>query len=222
MMTPSQRLWGATVCGVIYTAALLWATGLSSLSLLVGNLAHMMIHMVGLMLALLVDVVAQRLPQKEKRVKAVGAFINVMALVVIAGVALWQIVRGDYHDHEAEVLLGGTPHVHHLTDTLTTNPSLLVFGVAAFGLILHLVSFVLLRGGRRECVNVHGAYTHLRFDLVLTVFTLVAGYLMYAYDLHWLDRALAPVIVLLVMYSLFEVGRHAYTSVASAGHHHHH
>lgn len=226
MLTPSQRLWGAAVCGVIYTLALLWATGVYSLSLLWGNLAHMAIHMVGLLLALLVDIVAQRLPEKEKRVKALGAFISVMVLVVIAGGALWQIAQGEFHDHETEVLLGSTEvHQHfapHLAERLAEMPSLLVVGVASFGLLLHLVSFFLLRGGRRTCVNVHAAYVHLRFDLVLTLFTLVAGALMYAYSLPWLDRAVIPLIVLLVVFSLFEVGGHAYKSVKSAGHHHHH
>lgn len=226
MLLPSQRLWGATLCGLIYTAALLWVYGSTSLNLVVGNLAHMGIHMTGLMLALLVDVIAQQVPKKHKKVKAFGAVLNAIALAVIAGVALWQIAVGAYHHHDMDLFTGTDPH-HHAEASLTAplggiDPSLLLTYVALLGLVLHLISFVILRGGRHDCVNVRGAYIHLRFDVALTLLTAVTGYLMHAYSLQWLDRALGPAIVLLVLYSVLEVGRHAYASYTSADTHHHH
>jgi len=233
-MQPSQRLMLAAVCGSIYTLALLWASGVTSLNLVVGNLAHMGIHMTGLILALLVDMLAQRSPHRHKKVKAIGAVLNSIVLTAIAAVALWQIAQGVYHNHDLAPLLGHevvevhhedapnfAPHLdeHHHEEH---EPGLVLTYVALLGLMMHLASFWVLRQGRLSCVNVRGAYIHLRFDIALTAMTAMTGYLMHVYGLGWLDAALGPVIALLVIYSLFEVGRHAYNSYTSAETHHHH
>lgn len=232
-MQPSQRLALAAVCGSIYTLALLWASGVTSLNLVVGNLAHMGIHMTGLILALIVDTLAQRNPHRHKKVKAIGAVLNSIVLTAIAAVALWQIGQGVYHNHDLAPLLGHdvveAHHEHtpnfapHLTEHLEEpEPGLVLTYVALLGLMMHLLSFWVLRQGRQACVNVRGAYIHLRFDIALTALTALTGYLMHAHGLGWLDTALGPVIALLVIYSLFEVGRHAYNSYTSADTHHHH
>jgi Co/Zn/Cd efflux system component len=233
VMQPSQRLLLAAICGSIYTLALLWASGITDLNLVVGNLAHMAIHMTGLILALVVDLLARRVPHKHNKVKAYGAILNSAVLTAIAGVALWQIAQGVYHNHDLAQLLRPevvetqhqqrphfAPHLQELHEA--PEPGLVLTYVALLGLVMHLVSFWVLRQGRQVCVNVRGAYVHLRFDIALTALTALTGYLMHTYSLAWLDAALGPVIALLVIYSLFEVGRHAYASVTSAESHHHH
>lgn len=210
-LSPSQRLFGAFCCGLIYTAALVWAEGYSSLNLIIGNLAHMSLHMAGLVLAMLVDGIARKRPAFEKHIKGVGALLSLVLLAVMAGVSLWKLALGAYSDHDAELLSQSTQ-------------SLLLAGVAALGLVMHLMGFWLLRGGKEECVNVRGAYIHLRFDLGLTAFTLVAGVLMYTLGWAMLDQYLWLLIVVLVLYSFWEVVKHVRASWQSgeAHHHHHH
>ena len=218
-MSPSLRLSGAFVCGLVYTVVLLAASGVSSLNLILGTLVHMSVHMAGLFVALAVDVLAQRAVRGKQRIKAVGAGVNSIifgAIAVLALVALWQ---GHFHDHEASMLLG---HDAHQDDLVMSSQLLMLVGI--LGMALHLLSFWLLRGGKEECVNVRGAYIHIRFDLMLTGLTLASGVLMY-FGLGDLDEQLFWPIVALVLYSFYEVAKHvraAWNSKESHDHHHGH
>ena len=222
MLTPAARLWAALAAGLAYTLVLLVATGEYQLNLLLGNLAHMGIHMTGLVLALVIECTAHQLaygrrqqPRLATQIKAYGALLNVVVLVMIAATAVWQLWAGQGGEAPVAGAEHAHPEVHHLPHL---GEGEAVVMTAAFGLLMHLISFVVLRGGRHQCVNVHGAYVHIRFDVVLTVLTALVGVLMATTHLPHLDQALAPLMVLLVVYSLYEVARHALVSLGHQPH----
>ena len=234
-LTPAWRLWVAFAAGLAYTLVLLVATGEYHLNILLGNLAHMSIHMTGLVLALMIEHTAHHLahgrrqqPRLAAQIKAYGALLNVAVLVVIAATAVWQLWAG--HAHEAVVgeapaagaepaHLGAHHEAHHpVAHGHHFGEGEAVFITAAFGLLMHLISFFVLRGGRHQCVNVRGAYVHIRFDVALTGLTALVGVLMATTHLPHLDEALAPLMVLLVIYSLYEVARHAWVSLGHQPH----
>jgi cobalt-zinc-cadmium efflux system protein len=82
-----------------------------------------------------------------------------------------------------------------------------LIAVAAGGLLVNLVSLGILSGGRRESLNVRGAWLHVLTDALGSVQAIVAGALIWAFGWTWADPAASVLISLLVIYSAWDLLR---------------
>jgi cobalt-zinc-cadmium efflux system protein len=103
------------------------------------------------------------------------------------------------------VLVEAIRRIQHPSD-VTTGP-VLVVGV--LGLAVNVVSFLLLREGARESLNVRGAYLEVFADLLGSLGVIVGTTLLWATGWHWVDPVVALAIGVFVLPRAWRLGREA-------------
>ena len=81
--------------------------------------------------------------------------------------------------------------------------------IAAGGLVVNLVGLAILHGGRRESLNVRGAFLHVASDALGSVGAIAAGGLIWAHGWLWADAVASILIGGLVIYSSWALLREA-------------
>jgi len=81
----------------------------------------------------------------------------------------------------------------------------LMMAVAVGGLLINLAGLWILRSGRKDSLNVHGAWLHILTDALGSVGAVVAGGLIWAFGWNWCDPAISALIGLLVIYSAWRL-----------------
>lgn len=173
-----------------------FATG--SLALL-SDAGHMLTDVIGLGMALAAIQLATRFGARSSgttghtfglyRLEILAAFLNALLLFAVA---IWVVI-------EAARRLTSEPEV-------LATPMLIV---AAFGLAVNLVAFMLLRAGAAESVNVEGAYLEVLADTVGSVGVIVAAGLIELFGWTWSDPVVAAVIGLWILPRTWRLGRRA-------------
>jgi cobalt-zinc-cadmium efflux system protein len=81
-----------------------------------------------------------------------------------------------------------------------TQP-LVIMAVAAAGVVINGATAMLFLAGRKEDVNVRGAYLHMLADAGVSAAVIVAGALIFFTGMNWIDPAISVVVVLLILWS---------------------
>ena len=113
-----------------------------------------------------------------RRAEILAAVANAAALIAIAGYVIIEAFRR----------IGAPPEVD--------GP--LMLGVAAGGLVINLAALWILRAGRADNINVHGAWLHVVSDTLGSVGAILAGLFIALWGWRWADPAISIVIGLLV------------------------
>ncbi len=113
------------------------------------------------------------------RAEIIAATLNGGALLVIAGVIIWQ----------AASRVGDDPQI--------AGTALL--GFAAGGLLVNLVSAFILRESQRENLNVRGVYYHVIGDALGSVAALIAGIVIIVSGWQTIDLVVSVIIALLIV-----------------------
>ena len=109
-----------------------------------------------------------------------AALANALVLVVACGGILW----------EASTRLFAPEPVQPL----------LIMLVAAAGVVINGATAALFLAGRKEDVNVRGAYLHMLADAGVSAAVIVAGGAIYFTGLHWIDPAISFAVVALILW----------------------
>jgi cobalt-zinc-cadmium efflux system protein len=162
------------------------AVGIATSSLaLISDGAHMLTDVVGVGLALAAILVAKRATDRPSRTfglyraEVLAALANAVLLFGVAGYVVYQ----------AATRLADPPEV----------PGLPVLLVATLGLIANIVSFLLLRKGSGESLNIRGAYLEVLADLIGSVGVLVSGALTLLFGWRYADPVIGVAIGLFVL-----------------------
>jgi cobalt-zinc-cadmium efflux system protein len=81
--------------------------------------------------------------------------------------------------------------------------------VAALGLLVNLVCFLLLRAGAKESLNLRGAYLEVVADAVGSVGVLVGAGIIALTSWYWVDAVIAVGIGLFILPRAYALGREA-------------
>lgn len=145
---------------------------------LLSDAGHMLTDVVGVGMALAAITVASRTGGGRGRrtfglyrLEVLAALANAILLFGVAGYVLWAAVR-------------------RLGDPVDV-PAAPVLAVAAVGLVLNLVSYLLLRPGAEESMNVRGAALEVLADAVGSAVVLVAAVFMGVTSWDWVDPVAA-------------------------------
>jgi cobalt-zinc-cadmium efflux system protein len=157
----------------------------NSLALL-ADAGHMFSDAAALGLSLVAVMLAQRPATSERtygfhRAEILAALTNgaaLLALAVLIGREAWE-------------RLSEPPDVH----------GGLMLIVAAGGLVINLANLMILSGGRKQNLNVRGAWLHVMADTLGSVGAIAAGAVIYFFDWRWADPVASFVIASLVLYS---------------------
>jgi cobalt-zinc-cadmium efflux system protein len=162
------------------------AAGIATSSLaLISDGAHMITDVIGVGLALLAILAAQRArPSAGRtfglyRAEVLAALANAVLLFGVAGYVLFEAVQR-FRDPPA--VPGGT-----------------VLVVALLGLAANVVAFCLLRKGSAESLNVRGAYLEVLADLVGSLGVLVSGAVTLLFGWRYADPVIGVAIGLWVL-----------------------
>jgi cobalt-zinc-cadmium efflux system protein len=82
-----------------------------------------------------------------------------------------------------------------------------MLAVACGGLAINFANLMILSGGRKENLNVRGAWLHVMADALGSVGAIAAGAGIYFFGWGWADPAASFVIASLVLYSAFGLVR---------------
>lgn len=108
------------------------------------------------------------------RAEIIGAFINLITLVIIA---LFLVKEGVERFYNPQPIDG-----------------LVMFIVAIIGLLGNVITAVLLHRSSQESINIKSAYVHIMSDALSSVGVIIAGWLILQYQLYIIDTILTLVI----------------------------
>lgn len=186
-------LWALLLTGGFLLAEVVGGILSGSLALL-ADAGHMVADTAALALSL-VAFRASRRPASRRhsyglhRFQVLAAFTNGALLI---GIALWIVVEAAERLFQPVAILAGP-----------------MLAVAAAGLVVNLVSFLLLHGGDRDNINMRAAALHVLGDLLGSVAAIAAaGGILWT---GWtpLDPLLSVLVALLILKSAWQVVAHS-------------
>jgi cobalt-zinc-cadmium efflux system protein len=190
-----RRLWVAVALGAV-TFAVQVVVGLATSSLaLLADSAHVFTDIFGVALAAVAITVARRAGNGRGRTfglyrsEVLAALVNA---VLLFGVAGWVV-------YEAVSRFDAPPEV----------PGWPVTVVAVVGLAMNVGSFLLLREGAKESLNVRGAYLEVMADMIGSVGVLVSGLVTVVFGWRYADPVIGVGIGLFVLPRAWRLGRGA-------------
>lgn len=182
------------VLGLVLTYMLAEVIGgyLSNSLALIADAGHMLSDAGALMLSLFAIWIARRPPTAQPtygfyRMEILAALINGATLVAIS---IYIFVEAYQRIGEPPEVQGG-----------------LMMGVAIGGLIINLLGLWILNEGKKESLNLHGAWLHVLTDALGSVGAIAAGALILAFGWHWADPVASVLIGILVLYSSWSLLR---------------
>ena len=159
---------------------------------LLADAGHMLSDVAALGLSLFAVWIAGRPPTARHsygyyRTEILAAAVNASTLI---GISLYVFV-------EAFRRLAAPPPVHGVPVML----------IAAGGFVANIVGMLVLSGGRRDSLNVQGAWLHVATDALGNIGTVIAGALVAYFGYAWADPVASILIGLLVLYSSWSLLR---------------
>ena len=189
------RLTAAFGIAAVFTM-IEFGVGLATSSLaLLSDAAHMLTDMIGVGLALVAIVVANRKSGSPHRTfgmyraEVLAALANAVLLFGVAG----------YVVYAAATRFVDPPAV----------PGLPVLIAATLGLLANICSFLLLRKGSTESLNVRGAYLEVLSDLVGSIGVLISGAVTLLFGWRYADPIIGVAIGLFVLPRTWALARHS-------------
>ncbi|NGP75544.1 cation transporter [Balneolaceae bacterium YR4-1] len=173
------RLWISIFLNLIITLAEFIGGFISGSLALLSDALHNLNDTTSLGISLFARKVSKKEANKEKtfgykRAEIIGAFINLITLVIIA---LFLIKEGIERFYNPQPIDG-----------------LVMFVVAIIGLLGNVITAVLLYRSSKENINIRSAYVHIMSDALSSVGVIVAGWLILKYELFIVDTILTLII----------------------------
>ncbi len=177
--TTEGRLWISIFLNLIITLAEFVGGILSNSLSLLSDALHNLNDTASLGISLVARKISKKDPNRDKtfgyqRAEIIGAFINLITLVIIALFLLKEGVERFYNPQPID--------------------GLTMFIVAIIGLIGNVVTAVLLFSKSKENINIRSAYIHILSDALSSVGVIIAGWLILQYQLYIIDTLLTVII----------------------------
>ncbi|MDX1498699.1 MAG: cation diffusion facilitator family transporter [Woeseiaceae bacterium] len=161
---------------------------------LLADAGHMLTDTMALALAALAFRVSRRPADRRltygyRRFQILAAFVNGLSLLLIVG---WILVEAVRRFMDPPEVLGTTMLV-----------------VAAAGLVVNLVAFIVLHGGDRSNLNIRGAALHVLGDMLGSVAAIVAAVVIIRTGWMPIDPILSVAVAMLILRSAWTLVRHS-------------
>jgi cobalt-zinc-cadmium efflux system protein len=158
---------------------------LANSTALLSDAAHNLSDVLGLALAggaawLVKQSASERRTYGFSKATVLAALANAVVLVGACGGILWEAGSRLFAPEQTQALY--------------------VMVVAAVGVIVNGATAVLFLAGRRDDVNVRGAFLHMVADAGVSAAVIAAGAAIWLTGQHWIDPAISIVVVLLILW----------------------
>jgi cobalt-zinc-cadmium efflux system protein len=146
---------------------------------LLADAGHNLSDVLGLLVGWIASILVKRAPTARFTYGLAGssilaALFNAVFLLVVIGGLSWEAIGRLFHP---EPVAGGT-----------------VMAVAAIGIVINAICAWLFASGRKDDINIRGAFTHMAADALVSLGVVVAGLVILLTGWLWLD----PVVSLFV------------------------
>lgn len=186
------RLWISIFLNLIITLAEFIGGFISGSLALLSDALHNLNDTTSLGISLFARKVSKKEANKDKtfgykRAEIIGAFINLITLVIIA---LFLIKEGIERFYNPQPIDG-----------------LVMFVVAIIGLLGNVITAVLLYRSSKENINIRSAYVHIMSDALSSVGVIIAGWLILQYELFIVDTILTLIIAGYILWQSYHMLR---------------
>lgn len=186
------RLWVSIGLNFMITLAEFVGGIISGSLSLLSDALHNLNDTVSLGISLVARKISKRDANREKtfgyqRAEIIGAFINLVTLVIIA---LFLIKEGIQRFYNPQPIDGTV-----------------MFVVAIIGLLGNVITAALLFRSSKENINIRSAYIHILSDALSSVGVIVAGVLILWYKLYIIDTILTLVIAGYILWQSYHMLR---------------
>ncbi len=189
------RLWLAAALLAAFMVVEAVAALLTGSLALLSDAGHMFTDVLGIAMALAAITAAGRAAADSQRtfglyrLEVLAALANAVLLTAVAVVVVVQAIR-------------------RFTDPPDVPAGAMLI-VAAGGLVINIVAFLLLRPGAQESINVRGAYVEVVGDLLGSAGVIVAAVIIAFTGWQYADPIVAVVVALMILPRTFDLGRSA-------------
>lgn len=189
-----KRLALALVLSALYMVAEAVGGVLTGSLALLADAGHMLSDVAALGLSLFAIWIAQRPPNSRRtygyhRTEILAALANGATLVALSVYVLFEAWQRFREPTEVEAPW--------------------MMAIAAGGLLINLIGLQILSGGRKDNLNVRGAWLHVLTDALGSAQAMLAGGLIWAFGWSWADPLASVLIALLVIYSSWSLLKEA-------------
>lgn len=158
---------------------------LANSTALLSDAAHNLSDVLGLALAGGAAWLAKRQAGEQRtygyaKATVLAALANALVLVIACGGILWEATSRFFRPEETQPIF--------------------VMAVAAIGVLINGGTAMLFLAGRKDDVNVRGAYLHMVADAGVSAAVIVAGAAIFFTQLQWIDPAISVAVVLLILW----------------------
>ncbi len=153
---------------------------------LIADAGHNLSDVLALALAWLASLLAQRKPSGQftyglRSSSILAALANSMLLLVVSGAILWEAILRLL---KPETVGSGT-----------------IIWVAAIGIVINTATALMFMKGRKDDLNIRGAYLHMAADALVSAGVVVAGLGIMLTGWAWLDPLVSILIVCAILWS---------------------
>ena len=146
---------------------------------LLADAAHNLSDVLGLVLAWGASVLVKRLPTERftyglRKTSVLAALTNAVFLLLVTGGIAWEALQRFLHPAPVEALT--------------------IVWVAAFGIVINGGTALLFMSGRKQDLNIRGAFLHMAADAVVSLGVVLAGLGIIYTGWLWLDPVVSLVI----------------------------
>jgi cobalt-zinc-cadmium efflux system protein len=169
---------------------------------LLADAGHNLSDVLGLLVAWAGAVMAQRTASARftyglKKAPILAALANSLILLVAVGAIGAEAIRRMFHPSTSD---GGT-----------------VMAVAATGILLNGATALLFARGRRQDVNIRGAYLHMAADAAVSAAVVVSGLIILLTGQRWVDPVMSLIVAIVILWGSIDLFKESiWLSLAAA------
>jgi cobalt-zinc-cadmium efflux system protein len=150
---------------------------------LIADAGHNLSDVLGLLLAWGASVLARRTPTQRRtyglrRSSILAALFNALVLLIAVGGIAWEAILRFSHP-----------------ESVATD---IVIWVASIGILVNGFTAWLFVSGKKQDVNIRGAYLHMTADAAISLGVVIAALAMHFTNWLWLDPAMSLIIVIII------------------------
>lgn len=172
----------------------------NSLALL-ADAGHNLSDVLGLLLAWGASTLSRRLPTPRRtyglrRSSILAALLNASFLLVVSGGIGWEAIK---RFREPSSVAGVT-----------------IITVAAIGVVINTVSALMFLSGRKNDLNIRGAFLHLVADAAVSVGVVLAGIAIISTGWLWFDPAVSLIVTVVIVAGTWQLFRESLDLITDA------